>query len=844
MKILFKTTRNLTVTLFLLPVGLTLQAKAQESLAPSQVNYFENHIRPALVQYCYDCHSEETGKTRGGLLLDSREAMLRGGDSGNALAGRTPTDSLFWKAITWQDLEMPPKDKMPEDVIRRFQTWLEMGAPDPRIRKQVVVESRLDIEAGRSHWAFQPAVASAEATIDSFISARLREASLSPVDAADAATLLRRLNFDLVGLPPSPEEQARFIADWNKDPQQATTSKVDELLARPQFGERWGRHWLDAVRYGESTGKDVNMTFPHIWRYRDYVFDSFNADKPYDEFIREQVAGDLLPVKSDAEWQENLIATGFLAMGTKGLNESNPRQHRMDVADEQIDTLSQVVLGLTVSCARCHDHKSDPIPMTDYYALAGIFLSTDTFFGTVPAAQNKRSTRLLELPLPDPVNESRRYTMAQIEDMKQQRQEMMYQRRTSRNTMSQQALLALGRRISMISATLDAINEDGIPITMAMAVQDADIPADAPVLVRGDVEHPAQEVKRGFLQVLPNGGPARIREGQSGRRELAEWLTSRDNPLTARVMVNRIWLKLFGQGLVTSPNDWGVQGQKPSHPELLDHLAVQFMTEGWSIKTLIRSMVLTEAYQRSSQYVPSNFLQDPDNRLLWRMQPRSLDAEAIRDSILTIGGGIDLKRPYGSAVSAIGDGRVGLGLGQEDLAQTARYRSAYLPILRDDLPEVLDLFDFADPNVPSAQRESSTVPSQALYLMNNPLVQVEAISMARNVLRHSPNREIQVQRAFLLAFGRLPDPADLEASKQFFSQYRPVTSSTGRTGISDSPRGPFRRRPGAPDGPGGRRPGRVDAPDASALSTLSPEQQAMAVFCQGLMASAEFRLLN
>ena len=816
-----------------------LQAQTPNVLTPEQTQFFESHIRPALVQYCYDCHSVETGKTRGGLLLDTRDAMLRGGDNGNALAGTTFEDSLFWNAISWQDLEMPPKDKMPANVIQHFQTWLEMGAPDPRVEAKAVVESSVDIEAGRSHWAFQPLAATAGATIDSLVAAKLKESTLEPVPAADAGTLLRRLNFDLIGLPPTPEEVAQFKAAWKRDSQAAVAAKVDELLDRPQYGERWGRHWLDVARYGESTGRDVNTTFPHIWRYRDYVYDSFNADKPYDEFIREQIAGDLLEKTSDTDWQENLIATGFLAMGTKSLNQSNPRQHRMDVADEQIDTMSQAILGLTISCARCHDHKSDPIPTTDYYALAGIFLSSDTLYGTLRAAQNKRPSDLLHLPVPDPMNARNRYSEADIQRLEQDLQDMLRQRRSSRGTMSLQAGLALSRRIESLTDQLKQIGEDGIPVTLAMAVLDSEQPSDTAVLVRGDVEKPAQTVERGFPQVLPGGGPAEIPAGQSGRRELADWLTSKNNPLTARVMVNRIWLKLIGEGLVTSPNDWGVQGRKPSHPELLDHLAIQFMKDGWSIKKMVRAIVLTETYQRSSQYDAANYERDPDNKLLWRAHPRRLDAEAIRDSILAIGGGIDLNRPHASPVAETGDKRVGQTISQDRLTTGARYRSVYLPILRDELPDVLDLFDFADPNVSMPKRESTNVPAQALYLMNNPLVLTESVAMARKLIEQSPDRQTQFRNAFLLAYGRPPDEADTQAVRQFLDNYRPVAQTTSSR---PGPGGPFQRGPGR--GKGGPRFGPGGASGAPVIPTLTDEEQTLAVFCQSLMASAEFRLLN
>lgn len=885
------------------PAAAVVMAVAtQVSLSGDQAKYFETHIRPALIQYCYDCHSEETGKTRGGLLLDTREGMLRGGDSGNIMAGDTYKDSIFWDAINWQDFEMPPKDKMPADVIKKFQTWLEMGAPDPRSRVKVVVESEMDIEEGKKHWAYQSPVAAPGASIDSLVMAKLKDSSILPVGKAEAGTLLRRINYDLIGLPPTPDEVTRFVSAWNRDPKGAVAAKVDELLQRQQYGERWGRHWLDVARYGESSGKDVNVTYPHIWRYRNYVFDSFNADKPYDEFVREQVAGDLLRVKSEAEWQENLIATGFLAMGTKSLNESNPRQHKMDVADEQIDTLSQAVLGLTISCARCHDHKYDAIPTTDYYALAGIFLSSDTFFGTVGSAQNKRPTKLIELPIADPEVAKNRLTPTQIKEMEDQLQDARMRRREARNdkNSSQQMQAAIRRRVSDLEAKLAQIGENGVLATMAMGVQDARQPFDAEVLLRGNVEKPAQKVKRGFLQVLPNGGPATIKSGQSGRRELADWLSSKENPLTARVMVNRIWLKLIGEGLVASPNNWGVTGQKPSHPKLLDLLAVQFMNDNWSIKKTIRRIVLSDAYQRSSQMHQANYDRDPDNKLLWRIKPRPVDAEALRDSVLAIGGGIVLKRPYGSQISAAGDNRVGRGFNQDRLTTDVRYRSVYLPILRDDLPDALGLFDFADPNVTKPKREPTNVPSQALYLMNNPMVLTEAAAMAKNLIKSFPDRESQIRNAFLRAYGRQPDAADMEAANHFFTKYQPVkqvAASQSRPagqfqrgsrpggrpqgqmqrpggGQGQRPQGQFQRqgqRPqgqgsgqmrgprgqggmggGRPDGMmGGGRPGGMGGgrpgggrPSAPSIPMMTSAEQTLAVFCQGLMASAEFRILN
>ena len=854
--------------IFIAKSGTDAQVVPAAGLTKQQATFFENRIRPALIQYCYDCHSEETGKTRGGLLLDTREGMLQGGDNGNILAGSNYRETLFWEAINWRDLEMPPKEQMPVAVIQDFERWLQMGAPDPRERQTIVVDSSIDIEAGRQHWAFQALQRSSGNTIDTFVNNKLSQASLQPAPPAEPRTLIRRLYYDLIGLPPNPADTERFLKNWQQGPQQALDLELDQLLKRPQYGERWGRHWLDVARYAESTGKDVNLTYPHIWRYRDYVIDSFNQDKPYDQFVREQIAGDLLKVASDAEWQKNLIATGFLAMGTKSLNESNPRQHRMDVADEQIDAVSQSILGLTVSCARCHDHKYDPIPTSDYYALAGIFLSTDTFFGTVRSAQNKRPSRLLQLPIEDPALAVNRYSSDEMEAMQEQRIRLIQARRNARlnNNASQMQMAAIRRRISDLEAKLAQIDREGIPLTMTMGVQDGQQPGDTRVLLRGDVEKPAQAVTRGFLQVLPGGGPAKIPAGKSGRLELAYWLTSKDNPLTARVMVNRIWLKLFGEGLVTSPNNWGTTGNPPSHPELLDSLAAEFMDHGWSVKHLIRTIVRSATYQRSSLMITANYDQDPDNALLWRMNPRPLDGESLRDSILTLGGGLDLERPYGSLVSEAGDNRVGRGFNQERLRQDVRYRSVYLPILRDDLPEALGLFDFADPNQSKPKRDTTNVPAQALFLMNNPVLIAEAIAMAKRLSENFPKREDQIRQAFLLAYNREPEIEDLKAAENFFATFQPAApSSSGASATRRGPRasgraglrrqGQGRPRPGmigenrrgmvrGLPGMNGRGQGRGSAPSPTPLPNVGLELQPLAMFCQALMASGEFRILN
>lgn len=811
-------------------------ANAQDGLTAEQAEFFEAKIRPALFDYCYRCHSAEE-KIKGGLTVDTRDGLIFGGDSGPAIVPGDLEGSLLWTAITWADgeYEMPPKEKMPAHVIADFQKWILMGAPDPRVTEKEVVETEIDVEAGKLFWSFRkpekatpPATNDtewAETAIDQFVLAKLEEKELEPAGEANPDALLRRLHFDLIGLPPSPEECSAFLDSWAQDPETAITSKLDELLASPHFGERWGRHWLDVARYAESTGKEVNVLFPEAWRYRDYVIDSFNADKPYDEFLKEQIAGDLLPIRNDADWQENLIATGFLALGTKGLNEQNPRQFAMDLVDEQIDATTQAILGLTVACARCHDHKSDPIPTQDYYAMAGIFLSTETFYGTTAAIVNRRPFELLVLPVADqnPGQSIGANELAQLKsrlaDLESEQAELRAQaireRLQQRNGMSSmepaanlvQNNIRLNNQINQLRSRINGFHGNGVPKTFGMGVQERETPVNAPVLVRGEVNKPAQKVERGFLQVLDHVPAGEISPAASGRLELAEWLSSRENPLTARVMVNRIWQKLFGAGLVPTPDNFGATGQPPSHPELLDYLAVRFVENEFSIKAMIRELVLTRTYQMSTEFDSENYEFDPENHYLWRATPRRLDAEVLRDSMLVASGQLDRERPHASAVKQLQNSLRAFRFDPGQLDQSVNYRSVYLPVVRDSLPESLALFDAADPTIVSGSRESTNVPSQALYLMNNPFVIQQAEFMARRLMNEAKTPRERFARAFMIAFGRNPTPAEIESSMEFFQAFMPQAQE------------------------------QAGSRDQARFLTFSS-------FCQGLLASAEFRFLN
>ncbi|MEZ0258659.1 MAG: DUF1549 domain-containing protein, partial [Chthoniobacter sp.] len=779
----------------------TAAPKPPQPATADGLAFFEKKIRPVLVDKCYKCHAADSEKIKGGLVLDTREGIRAGGDTGHAIVPGDLSASLLIKAIRYQDKDvaMPPEKnggKLPAEVIADFEAWVKMGAPDPREGKGLSKKT-INKENGREHWAFQPPkretapavknTAWPRNDIDRHILAGLEAKGLKPVGDADKATLLRRVYFDLVGLPPSPEEVSAFLND--KDAK-AFEKVVDRLLNSPQFGEKWGRHWLDVARYAESTGKDINLAFPYAWRYRDYVIAAFNNNKPYDQFLREQLAGDLLPARDDKQRAEQLIATGFLALGTKSVNQANPRQFALDLADEQIDTVSQALLGVTAACARCHDHKFDPISQRDYYSMAGIFLSTETRYGTFFAAQNRSAAELIELPKGAGVPVLTRVMTPQDRQLKQAELDKLLKeandmaaatfqptgggRRQPRN--QQQLLLLRMNQIGLLESELSSFDNEGKMRPLAMGVLDQPaqrtssggnqsrpvatpryesstpdqaiasrllerygrfarppelrVVGESPVFERGDVTKPAGKVGRGFLSALTHEPPPKIPANSSGRRELADWMLADSNPLTARVMVNRTWQWLFGQGLVPTPDNFGTTGTLPSNQALLDMLAVKFREGGWSVKTLIRDIVTSRAYQLSSTFDEKNFTADPENTLVWRMSQRRLDAESIRDAILAASGQLDLRPPVGSPIAERGNGPIGqfrqfpnAGVPEDVLVEAGSRttaRSVYLPIARELLPDALAVFDFAEPGFVSGQRETTTVPSQALFLLNSP----------------------------------------------------------------------------------------------------------------------------
>lgn len=771
------------------------------------------------------------------------------------------------------------------------------------------------------HWAYQPVAAAAPPAVadptwpandsDRFILARLETAGLKPTTDAPPEALVRRLYFDLIGLPPTPDEIDQFVSDHCDD---AYRRLVERLLASPQFGERWGRHWLDVARFGESLTLR-GMIYQEAWRYRDYVINAFNRDLPYNEFVRAQIAGDLLPAASLDERRELLVATAFLAMGNVNLEEQDKAQLRMDVVDEQLDTIGRAFLAQTLGCARCHDHKFDPIPTRDYYAMAGILRSTKTL-------EHANVSNWLELPLPlEPADEERfarheaqlaalaeRIKTARgnrpavvaavslpgvVVDDRDAKQVGQWQRSQSTGAYIGDGYLhdqnadkgaktltflpqlpepgryevrlaytAAGNRATNVPVTVFSadgektltINErdepplegrfvslgqfhfelngqgfvivantgtDGHVIADAVQFLPADsdtapdvaaqpaaaggaasVPhedvkqleaelkrlkstgpvrpkymtvvdereiGDTRVHIRGNVHSLGQPVPRGFLRAV---GPAAapLSDTQSGRRELADWLAASDNPLTARVMVNRVWHWLFGAGLVRTTDNFGSTGEVPSHPELLDHLATQFVRDRWSVKRLVRRIVLSRTYRLAATVDEPTRAADPENRLLARSPRRRLDAECLRDALLAVSGQLE---------SCAGGKTLRPGVSADyGYAHTERCRSVYVPVLRNALPEVFKVFDFADPSTVTGQRPMSTTPQQALFFMNDPFVRTCAQQAAQQLQsREGLDDETRVDLSFRIALGRRPAPAERQHVLEFLRSAKEVGMS-------------------------------------------------------------------
>ena len=691
------------LTLLLAAVGSTRAAEPD----PKAVEFFESKIRPVLVKQCYACHSDEAAdkkKLKGGLRLDSREGLLKGGDTGPAIVPGDPKKSLLIRALTGDGVEkMPPDKPLTSAVVADFEKWVKDGAADPRTASQTTSPG-IDLTTAKQHWAFQPIRVPANRSIDDFIRAKLRDKGMSLASPTDKRTLIRRAAFDLTGLPPTPEEIDAFQKDLSPE---AYAKLIDRLLASPHYGEKWGRHWLDVVRYADTAGETADFPVPAAWRYRNYVIESFNADKPFNRFLQEQIAGDILARTAPREQRASLLtATGYLAISRRfGFD---VRADHFLTLEDTIDILGKSVLGLTIGCARCHDHKYDPIPTTDYYALYGIFESTK--YALPGCEKDKRQHDLVPVATPG-------------------------------------ELAAIGGLAGRDSVY--AVSEGS--------------PHDAQLHRRGDPENRGDPVPRRWLTIL--GSQPLPKDAGSGRLALANWLTEPSNPLTARVFVNRVWQYHFGRGLVETPNDFGTRGAKPSHPELLDSLADGFIKNGWSVKWLHRQIVLSAAYQQKSDG-PSD--RDPENAWLSHFARRRLTAEEIRDSILAVRG--DLDRIPGTGHPFPPEASWGYTQHAPFLAVYEHdKRSVYLMTQRIKRHPFLGLFDGADTNRSTDKREATNVPAQGLYFLNDPFVHAKSAKLAERLLK-LPEGE-RLPRLFLLSFGRMPTSDEQRIATKFVGEY-------------------------------------------------------------------------
>lgn len=864
-----------------------LLAFALASAARPQAEFFEARIRPVLIANCHSCH--DARKAISGLRVDSKEGMLRGGSRGTAVSPGNPDGSLLYRAISYRDpvLKMPPSGKLPDAVIADFRQWIEQGAHDPRMETLGASQSNaINWERARLHWSFQPLTSATppkirnaawpRSQIDTFLLAKLEESNLSPAAPADRRTLLRRASFDLIGLPPTPEELEAFLKDTSPN---AFKNVVDRLLASPHYGERWARHWLDLVRFAETNGHEFDFYKDEAWRYRDYVIRAFNEDLPYNRFVVEHIAGDEIETRrlsADGRYWETPLASGFFGLGEERNGATDLEEVRNEMRDSKIDVFGKAFLGLTIACARCHDHKFDPIPTTDYYALGGIFDSTRTTLASISSPEvGKKIEEIVTMlradapaavaPQTIPLRDgdelfeisrfsrsgaafaergarldssrgvsdkltgimvsrsfvpTKRYIHVRVAGTKfnSVREEpsqlavtifapgrypkgvagdgdrkMRWKTIPLKEEVNQVCHLEIADRRRDGHIVVDAIVlsdikeppeervetlpplpdggelEASIPAETFGRVSYEDVPHNLRIHERGNHLNLGEEVPRHFLQILEVENTSSYSK-DSGRTALAEVLTRPDNPLLARVMVNRIWKHHFGEGLVRSVDNFGKTGDPPSHRELLDHLAQEFIRSGWSMKAMHRMMMLSAAYQMDSSESAAAKANDPQNRLLSHMPVRRLDAESVRDAILAVCGSLD-GTVYGPSirvhVSAYQDGRGKPASGPLD---GAGRRSVYLEVRRNFLLPLLLAFDYPLPTSTTGRRMVSNVPSQALTLMNNEFVVGQAALWSRRMDASFPDPRARLDAMFVRIFGRAPEPAERDRVQTFLAE--------------------------------------------------------------------------
>lgn len=812
------TTQNRIQTASIVTIAASLLLCSSLSAAepaPSrdkQLEFFELHIRPVLIDKCADCHTGGAD-AESPLALQSRADLLKGGDFGPAIVPGKPQASLLFQSIqrTHKELKMPPdaEERLNAETLGHFKRWIEWGAPWPaeQTKARPTIDTKSAEKLTTSHWCFlprkdvtPPTIENADwsnTAIDRFIYARLQTEQLTPVPLADRRTLIRRATIDLTGLPPTPQEITDFLNDPAAD-ETAFATVVDGLLASPAYGERWGRHWLDVARYADTQGDVGDFPIPGAYLYRNWVIDSLNADLPYDQFLTAQLAGDILSQQESdpARARQLKIATGFIALSRRFGNTRFEDQHL--TIDDTIDTIGRGLMGVTLKCARCHDHKFDPMLATDYYGLYGIFEST--LYPSMGASNQPSPTQLVSAentpgsqqkindywkllshyqhqirnhfrPWLKPTLEEYKQVAAKIEQAKQAGKPF------DKLEARRQKLLAMhkGKFRELMLHGLPWLKQEKArlvkqpPVEMLYAVIDGK-PHHSRLHRRGDPENQGDVVPRQFISVISESKPD-LDKQHSGRLELARWLTDPEHPLTARVIVNRLWYHHFGQGLVKTVDNFGVLGEAPSHPELLDYLASQLIAHQWSLKALHRQIMLTRVYRLDSRDQPENSRRDPDNVYLWKHTRRRLDAESIRDAMLFVSGELD--REQGGPHPFIPWHKKGYSLnGPFHEVYETNKRSVYLMTQRLYKHPFLGRFNGPETNETSGSRHSSHLPTQALYLMNAPFVPRQADALAQRIEQTYSTPAEQVELAWQLVYGRSPTESEQADALEFLKTYQ------------------------------------------------------------------------
>jgi len=729
--------------------------------ADAKTDFFESKIRPVLATHCFECHGH---KDKGGLKLDSREAILQGGDSGPAIVPGKPEKSLLMTAVQHADpdLEMPPKKKLPPEAIADLSQWIRAGAVWPEGKALGFATGEITDEQ-RKHWAYQPLKGNAAQTpteenfIDAHVRGRLKGQGLQAVDLADRRTLIRRVTFNLTGLPPTPMEVEAFLKDQKAD---AWHRVVERLLASPRYGERWGRHWLDLVRYADTAGDAGDYPIPEAYKYRNYVIDAFNKDKPYNQFVREQIAGDQLPAENEEQRWEQTIATGYIAISRRiGVS---PHKLRHITIEDTLNNLGKTFLGLTIGCARCHDHKFDPIPTADYYALYGIFDSS--VYPHAGAEHSPHRHSFVYRMGKAKADEVLKPFRSKLEPWNKKERDQFnlyqsFQREVVTGSITRQSVWAglEGIRARRAEVAKTFPNSD-----IAYAIVDGSA-SDVSIHKQGNPRDLGPKVRRGFLKILGGQQLPENTKG-SGRLELANWLTSSAEPLLARVIVNRIWHYHFGRGLVSTPSDFGVRGTAPTHPVLLDMLAQYFIKSGWSMKTMHRLILDSETYRMAATEHAGNLAKDPDNHFLWRANRRRLDAEELRDSLLTFSAQLDItpggRHPFPHRLTYF--------YRQHEPFQekyVSNKRSIYQMQQRIQKNPYLDMFDGPDGGLHLGDRKASVTTLQALYFMNSKFIHEQAEAITERL-----PEEHKVEYLYELVFNRRAEEKELEFAESYFAK--------------------------------------------------------------------------